>query len=172
MPIAFPLPLRGPSYNSPAIFFKKVPGIQVAPNLARPGVPFKDDFMDPGIPLPKAWVNLRRLGLTYADVAKTAVVNPVNTVRTDRRVYDRVQASLNMLLSGVTYDTNSAVLGNCRVMIFRTGDNSFVGETTSDASGIWSFPILKGGPFFRVVYKPGSPDVFGTSVNTIVPVQV
>jgi len=77
---------------------------------------------------------------------------------------------LNMSMSGVSKDSAGATLGSCRVMIFRTEDNSFVTETTSDASGNWSVGLLKGGPFFAVAYKAGSPDVAGTTVNTLTPV--
>jgi hypothetical protein len=79
---------------------------------------------------------------------------------------------LNMSLSGVSKDSAGANLGSCNVMIFRTEDKSFVGQTTSDASGNWSVPLMKGGPFFTVAYKAGSPDVAGTTLNTLTPVQV
>jgi hypothetical protein len=77
--------------------------------------------------------------------------------------------NLSMILGGVSRDSAGNVLGSCRVMVFRTEDNSFVTETTSDASGIWSIQLLVGGPFFLVAYKSGGPDVAGTSLNTIVP---
>ena len=76
-----------------------------------------------------------------------------------------------MSLSGRSLDSTGATLGNCRVLIFRTEDNSFVLETTSDASGNWSVTLNKGGPFFLVEYKAGSPDVAGTSLNTLAPIQ-
>jgi hypothetical protein len=77
---------------------------------------------------------------------------------------------LNMVLSGVSRDSAGAALGFCRVMIFATSDNSFVGETTSDASGNWSFSTAtRGGPFFFVEYLIGAPDRFGTSLNTRTP---
>jgi len=78
--------------------------------------------------------------------------------------------TLNMTLSGLSRDNTGAALGNCRVLIFRTEDNSFVLETTSDASGNWSVSLLKGGPFFLVEYKAGAPDVAGTSKNNLAPV--
>lgn len=79
---------------------------------------------------------------------------------------------LNMTLSGTSRDASGAPLAACRVLIFRTEDNSFVGETASDASGAWSVSMMKGGPFFLVEYKAGAPDVAGTSANTLVPVPV
>jgi hypothetical protein len=114
---------------------------------------------------------LPRLGTQYAAVTDTAIVNPANTPLTDRRVYDRVQASLNMVLSGVSKDSTGAVLGLCQVLIFRTEDKSLVAETVSDANGVWSVSMMKGGPFFLVEYLAGSPDRAGTSVNTLVAQQ-
>lgn len=87
------------------------------------------------------------------------------------RFAKEMYGTLNMVLSYISRDAAGAPLGNCRVMIFRTEDMSFVGETTSDASGNWSLSMMKGGPFFFVEYKAGSPDRAGTSLNTLVPVQ-
>jgi hypothetical protein len=78
--------------------------------------------------------------------------------------------TLNMTLAGVSRDSTGAALGNCRVMIYRTEDMSFVMETTSDGSGNWSVSLLRGGPFFLVEYLVGSPDRAGTSKNTLAPV--
>ena len=86
------------------------------------------------------------------------------------RPFRSFKGSYNSTLNGVSRDSAGATLGNCRVMIFRTQDMSFVMETTSDASGNWSVTLNKGGPFFLVEYKTGSPDVAGTSVNTLTPV--
>ena len=77
---------------------------------------------------------------------------------------------LNMYLSGLSKNNTGGILGNCQVLIFRTEDKSLAGETTSDADGNWSILMLKGGPFFYVEYKTGSPDVAGTSLNTLTPV--
>jgi hypothetical protein len=80
--------------------------------------------------------------------------------------------TLNLVLSGVSKDSAGSVLANCRVLIFRTEDNSFIGETTSDGSGAWSVSMMKGGPLFVVAYKAGAPDVAGTSRNDLVPLVV
>lgn len=131
-----------------------------------------DSFaLSPGIAT-QASVNLRRLGTSYADVARTAVVNPANPRVTDRRVYDRTLGFYRLVMSGVSRDCAGAPLGSVRVMLFTTGDNRFVQETTSDGSGNWSMDVRVSGPFFLVEYKAGSPDQAGTSVNTLLPVQV
>jgi hypothetical protein len=171
MPIAFPGSPRGNIFQDLAALYRKTFFVVPAPNLGRPGVKFNDDLFHPGIPTPKSRANLPRLGTQYAAVTDTAIVNPANTPLTDRRVYDRVQASLNMVLSGVSKDSTGAVLGLCQVLIFRTEDKSLVAETVSDANGVWSVSMMKGGPFFLVEYLAGSPDRAGTSVNTLVAQQ-
>jgi hypothetical protein len=54
------------------------------------------------------------------------------------------------------------------VDLFRTGGDIFVNTTTSDGSG--NFTIVtpnNSGTFYLVAYKAGSPDVAGTTVNTL-----
>jgi hypothetical protein len=179
MPIAFPPPPKSTILTHAAGLFGKVPGIQVAPNLMRIGSAFTASTLDPGLGRGVAVrPNLRQLGKTYGAVTDTARVNPVVNSKstpiaqrlTNNRIYNRVQGSINLYMSGVTRDTNGAVLGGVRVMIFTTSDMAFVGEVTSDSNGVWSILLLKGGPFFQVCYKAGSPDVAGTSVNTLVPI--
>lgn len=70
---------------------------------------------------------------------------------------------------GVTRDQYGAPLGSCVVQLFRTADDLFIMETTSDASGnfllqSWYTPDTH----YIVAYKAGSTDVFGTTVNTLV----
>lgn len=74
---------------------------------------------------------------------------------------------------GITRDNTGAILGSCRVELMRTGGDTFVTETTSDGSG--NFTLVtpnNSGTFYLVAYKVGSPDVAGTTVNTLTPVQV
>ena len=113
--------------------------------------------------------NLRDLGQPYQSVTADMGINPVNVVVGIKQGFNRVMGRLNMTLSGVSRDSTGAALGNCQVLIFRTADKSFILETQSDGSGNWSVSMLVGGPFFLVEYKVGSPDVAGTSVNTLVP---
>ena len=76
--------------------------------------------------------------------------------------------SYNNTISGVTKDSAGSVLGNCVVQLFRTSDDGIVYESTSDANGVFKFYNASGGPFYIVAYKAGSPDVAGTTVNTLV----
>ena len=189
MPIAFPLPKRSDNVGAftgyPQLY--QNPFAVLPPNLARPGARTTDDILNNGGPLPRrpgasgggATANVRRFGTVYANVQNTSVINPAGgsipsqQVLNDRRVYDRVQGYKTGLISGISRDKDGAALGNCRVMIFRTALDpavqAFVGETTSDGSGNWSYTIMESGAFFLVEYLTGSPDRAGTSVNTIVP---
>lgn len=75
--------------------------------------------------------------------------------------------SLNTALSGITRDSAGAVLGLCRVDLCK--NNTIRQSITSDAVGNYSFVNPGSGPFFLVAYKQGSPDVAGTTVNTLQP---
>ena len=71
----------------------------------------------------------------------------------------------------VTYDAKDsagAVLGNVEVVLYSTID-VVIGSQYSDASGNFSFQNPGTGPFYIVAYKTGSPDVAGTTVNTLLP---
>jgi hypothetical protein len=70
-------------------------------------------------------------------------------------------------ISGVTRDASGNPLPNCSVVIFRTPDNSVAAVGTSDASGHYALgasPVIQQ---YAVGYLPGSPDVAGTTVNTL-----
>src|SRR4051812_45632287 len=68
---------------------------------------------------------------------------------------------------GVTYDSTGLALPGCKVQIYRTGDDSYVSETTSDSSGNYAIPAWNMFTHYLVAYLPGSPDVAGTTVNTL-----
>jgi hypothetical protein len=71
-------------------------------------------------------------------------------------------------IRGVTKDSAGAVLGNCVVQLFKTDDDAFLGQTTSDANGayvLYASPTIQ---HYLVAYLAGSPDVSGTTVNTVV----
>ena len=70
---------------------------------------------------------------------------------------------------GTTRNQYGSPLGNCVVQLFRTSDDLFIMEQTSDANGnfllsSWYTPATH----YIVAYKAGSPDAFGTTVNTLV----
>jgi hypothetical protein len=74
------------------------------------------------------------------------------------------------LISGVTRDAGGAPLGNCVVECFQTSTNALVDRFVSDAFGNFALTVAApytGINYFLVAYKPGSPDVAGTTVNTL-----
>lgn len=76
-------------------------------------------------------------------------------------------------LTGTTLDENRALLGFCTVKLFRTETDELMDETTSDVAGAYTFLMPADvGTYYIVAYKPGSPDVAGTSVNTLRPVAL
>jgi hypothetical protein len=72
-------------------------------------------------------------------------------------------------ISGVTRDSSSNPIPNCDVHLFDTARDTELDQTTSDGSGNYTFSLGTNSGFFYVVaYKPGAPDVAGTTVNTLV----
>lgn len=70
---------------------------------------------------------------------------------------------------GVTRDQYGTPTGNCVVQLFRTSDDLFIMEITSDADGNFLLQsIYTPDTHYIVAYKAGSPDIFGTTVNTLV----
>ena len=68
---------------------------------------------------------------------------------------------------GVTKDSAGAPLGSVTVQLFRTSDDTFQTEVVSTAAGNYVLYPDVAGPFYIVAYKAGSPDVAGTTVNTL-----
>lgn len=71
-------------------------------------------------------------------------------------------------ISGVTKNSSGSALGNCVVLLFDASTNIELLTTISDASGNYSFPLGNNtNHYFIVAYLAGSPDVAGTTVNTL-----
>jgi hypothetical protein len=72
-------------------------------------------------------------------------------------------------ITGTTRDSTGAVLGNCTVDWFNTADDVKLDSATSDANGLFEFRTGGQPPnaYYLVAYKAGSPDVAGTTINTI-----
>lgn len=70
-------------------------------------------------------------------------------------------------ITGVTKDSAGAALGSCTVQMFRTSDDAYMGETTSDGSG--NYTLVSPGNFnlYLVAYKAGATDVAGTTKNNL-----
>ncbi len=83
-------------------------------------------------------------------------------------IYRSPGAAVNYRISGVTRDSGGAILANCRVELMITGRDVSIAEVISGSDGSFAFDNPGTGPFYLVAYKVGSPDVAGTTINTIV----
>lgn len=73
------------------------------------------------------------------------------------------------LVTGVTRDQYGSPLAACTVRLFHTSDNVLQDTQTSDVNGNYTVST----PYYPdthyiVAYKTGSPDVEGTTVNTLI----
>jgi hypothetical protein len=74
-----------------------------------------------------------------------------------------------LLIFGVTKDSAGAVLASCTVSLYRTLDDMLFEKVISDGSGNYAFSAIGlSEQYYVVAYKAGSPDVAGTTVNTLV----
>ena len=78
---------------------------------------------------------------------------------------------------GLTKDSTGAALPSCVVQAFLTSSNvnrsevedTFLGQVTSDLGGYYELCLPVAANVYLVAYKVGSPDLAGTTVNTIAP---
>lgn len=72
-------------------------------------------------------------------------------------------------ITGVTKNASGSALASCTVKLFRASDDLLIASTTSDGSGSYSFNVGNNTTqYYLVAYKAGSPDVAGTTKNTLV----
>jgi hypothetical protein len=76
--------------------------------------------------------------------------------------------STSVNIVGVTRDASGAPLASVTVKLFKTSDNSLVNSTVSDGSGVYSFTVTPSTAYYLLAYKSGTPDVAGTTLNTLV----
>lgn len=76
--------------------------------------------------------------------------------------------AVNRTVTGITRDSSGVATGNCAVHLILTDTDNVVQELVSDASGNFTFYNPGSGPFYIVAYKTGSPDIAGTTVNTLI----
>jgi hypothetical protein len=85
-----------------------------------------------------------------------------------RSPVDSVPYEYPYAISGITLNSSGAALPACSVVLYRTADNSVAGRVTSDASGNYRVDASPAVMHYVVAYQPGSPDVAGTTVNTLI----
>lgn len=69
---------------------------------------------------------------------------------------------------GVTKDSTGAILAGATVRLYRTATDVLVDSTVSDGVGVYEFRVGLSQSYYVVAYKAGSPDLAGTTVNTLV----
>jgi hypothetical protein len=89
------------------------------------------------------------------------------------RFYVPANQPTRYVISGVTKSSVGAVLPGCSVTAYETVTKLQAAPSViSDANGVYTISVqgATGLKFFVVAYLAGSPDVEGTTVNTLVPV--
>lgn len=115
-------------------------------------------------------------GVARLDIRPTATADPATgtpfpTQQGASFNSQRQRFRQRWLLTGVTRDSTGSALGVCTVNLFTTFDGLLRATTVSDATGAFGFSLpTNGWACYIVAYKAGSPDVAGTTVNTLVPV--
>ena len=83
------------------------------------------------------------------------------------RVNPNLLNERNYTISGLTKNSVGTAVGSVTVRLFNTATNAQEQVTTSDGSGNYSFTVAKTQTFYTVQYLAGSPDTFGSSLNTL-----
>ncbi len=80
------------------------------------------------------------------------------------------QGQRRQSISGITRNASGAVLGGCVVKLFQTGSDVELGTAVSDpVTGAFNVTSpIDGAACYIVAYLAGSPDVAGTTINTLV----
>ena len=107
-------------------------------------------------------------GLQQTDINDVTGTTVINRGQVGTVVYRSTGVYINRTVTGVTRDSNGIALGNCDLHLILSGTDNIAQELTSDASGNFTFNNPGSGPFYIVAYKVGTPDIAGTTVNTLV----
>ena len=75
-------------------------------------------------------------------------------------------------LQGVCRDVNNAVVPSAVVKVFDTATDTLQGSDTTDGSGNYTVSLSIDGPLYAVAYHANAPDIAGTTLNTLMAVQV
>lgn len=115
----------------------------------------------PKVPINRPWnAASSRFGVT--DVLHPAFPSAIHQLLPYPPTYFRI--------AGTTKDSTGAALGSCVVEWFDTATDQKLGTVTSDANGLFEFRTAGQPPnaYYLVAYKSGSPDVAGTTSQTLV----
>lgn len=77
-------------------------------------------------------------------------------------------------LRGLCVDASDVPVANAIVQAFVTATDAFAGEVQANTDGTYVLGVeqSKATAHYLVAYKPGSPDIAGTTVNTLLPTNV
>ena len=77
-------------------------------------------------------------------------------------------------LRGTCKDSGGTPVANAIVQAFVTATDAFAGEVAGNTDGTYTLGVeqSKATPHYLVAYKAGSPDIAGTTVNTLLPTNV
>lgn len=112
--------------------------------------------------------NFRSAGLTAAEA-------PLNSapLMWDWLWWTEIDADMGQrrnIVTGTTIAANGAVLASCIVKLYETASDAVMDTgVTSNASGVYVTTSPNSTACYAVAYKAGSPDVEGTTVNTLIP---
>jgi phage baseplate assembly protein gpV len=76
----------------------------------------------------------------------------------------------NPFINGIAKDATGAPLEGATIRCHRVEDGALVATTISAADGTWTVRPSVPGTFYIVAYKTGSPDVAGTTLQTLLQV--
>lgn len=89
------------------------------------------------------------------------ILQPAGPLRLSRR-------AVAYAITGIARTASGAALAGATISLFRTSDHAYIGQTTSAGDGRYTFTVPDATTqYFAVAYKAGSPDVMGTTVNTL-----
>jgi len=82
--------------------------------------------------------------------------------------------SQNRFIRGTCVDASDVPVASAIVQAFRTSDDEFMGEAQAYIDGTYIVPVasVAGVQHYLVAYKAGSPDIAGTTVNTLTSTNV
>lgn len=87
----------------------------------------------------------------------------------NRRGFARPTTTARFTLSGVVKDEDGAVVVGASVHLYESATDVLVAVTTSVAGGVYAFDYGNNAGFFYArAYRAGSPDLFGTTLETLV----
>lgn len=94
---------------------------------------------------------------------------PVGHAGSQPKVFTTPRFLGQFAIVGVTRNSTGSALGGCTVELFKNdATDTFLQVTTSDGSGNYQFVVSDNATTYWVrAYLPGSPDVFGTTLNTL-----